>query len=161
MIVIVIMGVIYTLGVTSFPTKGEEEKHLNLLTLKEYLQGLEFETSARFLCLDDCSSCKILLDGEGNTTVDGFIDDSVKVYRYDYLTGIVEVMKEVYFNIEDVQEEVCFSYTVDKQGIGDQVLVEYKEAVYDFTPYLTPTQKYSSLEEALDAKSKLIDAVRK
>ena len=161
MIVIVIMGVIYTLGVTSFPTKEEEVKHLNLLTLKEYLQEQEFEKSARFLCLDDCTSCRVLLDGEGNTTIDSFIDDSIRVYRYDYLTGPMEIMKEVYFNIEDVQEDVCFSYTVNSQGIGDQVLVEYKEEVYDFTPYMTPTIKYASLEEAIDAKRKLIEEVIK
>jgi prepilin-type N-terminal cleavage/methylation domain-containing protein len=161
MVVIVIMGVIYTLGITSFPQRDEEEKHLTLLTLKEYLQGLEFQESAKLLCLDECTSCKILIDGESNTTIESFIDDSIKVYRYDYLSGPMEVMKDVYFNVENIQEDVCFSYKVDKQGIGDQVLVEYKDEVYDFTPYMTPTKKYASLEDAIDAKAKIIEEVIK
>lgn len=156
------MGVIYTLSVKSFPTKEERvAQELTLLTLKEYLTSLEYEQSARIVCLEDCESCSIVVDGESNSTVEGFIDDSVNVYRYDYLTGTQEIMKEAYFNEDDIQKHVCFSYGVDKQGVGDQVLVEYKDAVYDFTHYLEPTQKYISLEEAIDAKEKLIEEVRK
>lgn len=161
MIVIVIMGVIYTLGVTSFPKKEDKVEHLSLLNLKEYLQSLEYEKEVRFLCLDECESCDILVDGDKNTTVESFIDDTVHMYRYDYLLGSVEKRADVYFNTEDVQENVCFSYTVDKQGIGDQVLVEYKDKVYDFSTYLTPTKKYASLDEAIDAKSKLVEEVIK
>jgi len=159
MIVIVIMGVIYTLGVTSFPTKEEEVEHLSLLTLKKYLAGLEYEESAKLLCLDDCKTCKILIDGDSNTTIDSFVDSDIRVYRYDYLTGATEVMRDVYFNIENIQEDVCFSYKVDKQGIGDQVLVEFKEEVYDFTSSIEAVKKYDSLEEAIDAKSSLVQAV--
>ncbi len=162
MIVIVIMGVIYTMSVRSFPTETQKvEEKLSLLNLKEYLKGLEYEKTARIICLDDCQSCDIVIDGEINSTIENFVDDSIHVYRYSYLQGEQEVVKEAYFNERDVQEHVCFSYGVDKKGVGDQVLIEYKNAAYDFTRYLEPTQKYASLEEAVDAKSNLIEEVKK
>ena len=160
MIVIVIMGVVYTLAVTSFPKKGEAAiAQLSLLNLKEYLRSLEYEKSAEILCLDDCQSCDILVDGEKNATIENFLDDSVEVYRYDYRLGPQEIMEKVYFNEEDVQESVCFSYKVDKQGVGDQVLVKFHKSVYDYTHYILPTQKYSSLENAVTVKEKLVEEV--
>lgn len=160
MIVIVIMGVIYTLSVTSFPKQGDEEvTNVDLLSLKKYLTNLEYEENIRVLCLDDCRDCDIIVDGEKHSTIENLVDDNTRVYRYDYLLGSQERMKEVYFNEEDVQEDVCFSYTIDKQGVGDQVLVEFKEEVYDFSTYITDTQKYSSMEECLSAKAQLIEEV--
>ena len=162
MIVIVIMGVIYTLSVKNFPSSEEAKAQgVTLLTLKEYLSALEYEKSARLLCLEDCETCEIFIDGETNSTIEDFIDDSVVVYRYDYLQGAQEIVQDVYFNEDDVQKSVCFSYSVDKQGVGDQVLVKYRDAVYDFTHYIEPTQKYISLEEAINAKEKLIEEVKK
>ena len=159
MIVIVIMGVIYTLSVTSFNQKSEEFKKVTLLNLKEFMQNQKYEKSVRLLCLDDCRSCDFFVDGVKSKTFEDFLDDSVRVYRYEFLSATREVLKDVYFNEEDVQEDVCFSYSIDKQGVGDQVLVEFKESVYDFTTYLTPTKKYTSLESAIEAKEQLIQEV--
>jgi len=159
MIVIVIMGVVYTLSVTALERQGDRAKRVTLLTLKSYLTDLKYERDARLLCLDDCSECDVLVDGEKETSLENFLDDTVRLYHYSYVNGAQEVLKEVYFNKEDVQEDVCFSYKVDKEGVGDQVLVEYKEHFYDFTNYLEPTVKYDSMQELVDAKESKIEEV--
>jgi prepilin-type N-terminal cleavage/methylation domain-containing protein len=159
MIVIVIMGVMYTLSVQSFSNTANKLNKVTLLNLKEYMQGQDYRKSVRFLCLDDCKSCDILIDGVKQNTIENILDDSVLSYIYDFNNGTREALIDVYFNSEGTQEDVCFSYTVDKQGVGDQVLVVYKNNVYDFTTYLSPTKKYSSLESAIDAKEKLIREV--
>lgn len=159
MIVIVIMGVIYTLSVTSFEQRSEELTRVTLHNLKEFMQGQKYEKSVKLLCLDDCTTCDFYVDDIKTKTLEDFLDDSVRVYRYEFLSGTREVLKEVYFNEEDVQEDVCFSYTIDKQGVGDQVLVEFKENVYDFTSYLTPTKKYASMESILEYKEYIIQEV--
>lgn len=161
MIVIVIMGVVYTLSVNSFKSVGEESSSVNLNNLKEYLVSLKAKKNAKILCLDECSSCDILVDGEKKAVLDDFLDDSVVVYRYEYLTGVQEKMKEIYFNEDDVQEDVCFSYSVDSKGVGDQVLVEFREKVYDFTNYFEGTQTYENMQEAIQSKEKLIEEVRR
>jgi len=153
------MGVVYTLSVTSFKAKNEELGRVTLKNLKERLQSFEYEKSVELLCLDDCKSCDVLVDGVKKSEIENFLSDDVRVYRYEYLSGVQEIMKKVYFNEEDVQEDVCFSYFVDKEGVGDQVLVEFNEAVYDFSTYLTPTRRYDSMEDAIEAKEKLMEEV--
>jgi len=159
LIVIVIMGIVYNLSVNSFDKKREDGVNITLETLKEYLQNLEYERDVKLLCFDGCRNCDILVDGIKTKSIDGFLDDSVRSYRYQYLFGVQEVMKDAYFNEDGIQEDVCFSYDIDKNGIGEQILVEFKNSVYDFSTYLSPIQKYSSMEDAIDAKQKLMEEV--
>lgn len=161
MIVIVIMGVVYTLSVNSFKSVSEKSFSVNLSNLKEYLVSLKAKKSAKILCLEDCSSCDILVDGEKKAVLDDFLDESIVVYRYEYLIGVQEITKEIFFNADDVQENVCFSYNVNSKGVGDQVLVEFKENVYDFTNYFEETKKYESVQEAVESKEKLIEEVKR
>jgi len=150
LIVILIIGVVYTLSVGSFEKVKDESKKLTLQNLKEYLQDLPHEKSAEILCLDDCSMCKILVDGKKIRELDDFLDKSVKSYRYDFSYGMVEL---------DKVDDVCFSYEIDKKGVGQQVLVEFKNKFYDYSTYLTPVSIYSSLQEARDAKEQLVQEV--
>ncbi len=153
MIVIVIIGVIYTLAITKLKTFGEEKAKPSLITLKEYLGSFIKEShAAKLICLDDCSECSVYVDGVKEETLENFLDASVRRYRYDFLQGAVEKQEEVFFNEEGIQERVCFSFEVDKNLISDQVMVVYKEKAYDFTTYLTRTQQYDSLEDLVEKK---------
>lgn len=156
MIVIVIIGVVYTLAIQNISKVTQKVSSLHLENLKEYLISLEYKQSASILCLDDCSQCGIYIDGNQIETLENFIDDTIKVYRYDFLYGYIEKEAEVYFNDRDVSEDVCFSYTVDKERVGDQVVVEYKENVYDLSSYFTHTLKYKSLEDVAAYKLDLL-----
>lgn len=158
LIVIVIIGVVYTLAIESFAKASDRSKQVTLLNLKEYLQSIPHEKSVKFLCLDDCSSCDIFVDGEIEEglkgSFDNFLDTSVKVYRYDFYQGMQILTNEIYFNEENIEEDVCFSYTVDKKGIGEQVYIQFNKKVYDYTTYFEKTPVYNSLVDAVDAKEK-------
>ncbi|QOY52838.1 hypothetical protein HUE88_03890 [Candidatus Sulfurimonas baltica] len=161
-IVIVIMGVVYTLSVTNFQNLGGSNTQVSLKNLKEYLYNIPHTKSVELLCLDNCLRCSVLVDSKeyiSTTPFDDIIDDTIRVYRYDFYTGIQEQSKKVYFNSEDVQEDVCFSYSVDKRGIGEQVIVEFKDKVYDFSTYLSSTSVYDSLEEVVEFKDVLAQEV--
>lgn len=138
LIVIMIIGVVYTLAISSFQKIGDESKKVNIENLKEYLQNFPHAKSSKILCLDDCSKCDILVDGEVEKTLDNFLDKNVKVYRYNFLQGMFEQKKEVYFNKEGIEKDVCFSYEVDKKGVGGQVFVVLNQSVYDFSTYFEP-----------------------
>ena len=150
LIVILIIGIVYTISIGNFEKVKNKTTKLTLANLKEYLQSLPHERSAELLCLDDCRECKVLIDGETFKELDNFLDKSVKSYRYDFSYGMIEVEK---------QNDICFSYGVDKKGVGQQVIVEYKKQFYDFSTYLSPVSVYSSLQEATDAKENLIQEV--
>jgi len=84
LIVILIIGIVYTISVGNFKKVKDDSVKLTLGNLKEYLQTLPYEKSAEILCLDDCSECNILVDGESVKKIDDFLDKSVKSYRYDF-----------------------------------------------------------------------------
>ncbi|MEN4045222.1 type II secretion system protein [Sulfurimonas sp. NWX367] len=160
MIVIVIMGVVYTLVIGSFKKLSEKSTNLSLKNLKEFLQSYPHKESAKFVCLDNCKNCFVLIDGKKqDIRIKNFLDESVQVYRYDFDLGAMQKENTGYFNQENIEENVCFSYEVDGDGVGDQVLVEYKNNVYDFTPYFEPPQVYSSVEEAVNAKQDLMTKI--
>lgn len=159
MIVVVIIGVVYTLAITNFHTKKEGEEVLNLVNLQESMRSLAHSQSVRFLCLDDCARCEMFVDGKSYATYKDMLDSSVKSYRFDPLTGLQEAQNDLYFNENGVEERVCFSYTIDKSGVGEQLLVEFKKKIYDFTDYIGGTKIYDSLDAAVEAKNKLIQEV--
>lgn len=161
MIVIVIIGVVYTLAITNFTKINDDSSKLTLSNLKEYLLNTPHTKSVKLLCLDDCSECDVLVDGEKLQTVEDFLDESVLVYKYDFSYGFMEAQKEVFFNSDEVEENVCFSYEIDKNGVGDQVLIEFKEKFYDMSTYLTKTPVYSSMQDAVEARESLQREVKR
>jgi len=153
MIVIVIMGVVYTLAVGKLQTFGEQKAEPTLGNLKEYLLSFTKDAkNARLLCLDECRDCDIYVDDVKTATIEDFLESEVEVYRYDFLQGPILKKEDVFFNEEDVQERVCFSFSVSRNMVADQVIVVYKNKAYDYTTYFTPTRVYDSLEEAVDVK---------
>ena len=160
LIVIMIIGIVYTFVVGNFNRVVQQRTKLNLENLKEYLTALKYEKSAKLLCLDDCSSCEIRIDGKVFNTLDDFLNENVRTYRYDFLYGYTEKEQEVYFNTDDIEEDVCFSYEVDNMGVGSQVLVEFGEKFYDYSSYFTKTKVYNSIGEAQDAREDLMREAR-
>ena len=154
MIVIVIIGLVYTLAITKLKSVSEEKVEPNFVNLKEYLGSFikEDAKSARVVCLDDCSECSVYVDGVKKETFESFFDESVAIYRYDFLQGAVKKQDAVYFNDENVQESVCFSFSMYKNNISEQVIVTYKEKAYDYTTYFEKTPMYDSLEDLVEAK---------
>jgi hypothetical protein len=92
--------------------------------------------------------------------VKSFFDDSVGSYTYDYLRGMTQKKLDVFFDKDDVQKDVCFSFGVTPQGISDQILVVFKEKTYDYTNYFSDVDIYNSMQDAIDAKEQLIEKVK-
>jgi len=154
MIVIVIVGVVYTLAVSKLQNISQQKIVPSFANLKEYLHSFlqEQTKEARLLCLDDCSECSVYVDGFKKVSFDSFFDSSVEIYRYDFLQGSQSVELPTFFDEDSLEQRVCFSFSVDKNMIADQVIVVYKERAYDYTTYFTQTPVYESLSELIEAK---------
>ncbi len=163
LIVILIIGVVYTLAVSNIQSLKDDKVKPNLLNLKNYLTSLSYESSVKLMCLDKCNDCSIYIDEKLNkeysSEFDNFLDSSVKTYRYDFNLGMINLKNKIYFNLRDSEEEICFSYEVDKKGVGTQVIVEYKGYIYDFTQYFTDTMRYYSLNDVITVKEEQIQKV--
>ena len=165
MIVIVIIGVVYTLVITKLHVYQKEENKLSLQTLKPFLAKIAKEQDgiAKLICIDGCKECFIYVGKTKVASLENFLktdDGTVAVYRYDYLNGMTQKDPDVFFNKENVQEDVCFSFSVDKNRVSDQVFVVYQDKVFDYTNYFSDVDKYDSLEEAQEAQEKIIEEVK-
>jgi len=162
MIVIVIMGVIYTLVITKLKSYNETQEALQLETFKPNLGVLakEFHTKVKLFCFDDCSKCAIFANGKKLKEVSSLFEDTPELYKYNYLNGMEEKKMDVLFDADDVEQDVCFSFGVDEDGVSDQVIVKYKEKVYDYSNYFSDVDIYDTLEEVIDAKEKIIEKVK-
>ncbi len=154
LIVIVIIGVVYTLAISNFSKLIDKGDRVRLDTLKEYLLSLQYKKEARLLCFDDCSECAVYLDGTKTQKMKGLIDRSVHIYRYENLYGFVEKEPEVYFTPNGTEKSVCFSYKVDNNKIGDQILIESKGKYYDMSTYFEQTPIYDSIQAAQNVREK-------
>jgi len=140
------------MAVTNFSRLSDESKNIDLKNLKNYMINTRHESSVKVICLDDCSECNLFVFGIKTQALDPFVDDSVRVYMYEYIYGFTKHEFEYAFNIDNVEENICFSYKIDENGVGDQVLIEFKDKFYDFSPYFTTIQLFSSLSDANDAR---------
>lgn len=150
LIVVLIMGIIYTISVGSFKNIKNKNQKLTLSGLKVYLQNVPHSKNVRLLCGNECLKCTVFSDGKKYDEIKSFLDKSVKSYRYDFSYGMVELEKD---------NDTCFSYTLNKDGVGEQIFVEFKDKVYDFSSYLGKTPVYDSIADALEAKESLIREV--
>ena len=149
---IVIIGVVYTLAISKIkaPIKKTVQKP-TLLTLKSYLLGfMQDGKRVSLVCDDTCKECTIYRDNKKLSTVKSFVDASVESYRYDFFLGAIALPKR----------ESCFRFSVDREGVSDQVFVLYKEKAYDYMNYFEKPKSYDSLEDAVAAKEQVAEAVQ-
>jgi len=152
MIVIVIIAIVYTLAIVEIkaPMKKTAQKP-TLLTLKSYLLHFAKDGErASVICDNMCKKCTIYRDHKKLFTIKSFINASVESYRYDFFSGAIALPKH----------KSCFSFSVNKDGVSDQIIVLYKGRAYDYTNYFKKTKVYHSLADAVAAKVKLQEAVQ-
>jgi prepilin-type N-terminal cleavage/methylation domain-containing protein len=155
LIVVVIIGVVYTLVIPNFESLKEKKQALTLGSLKAFLGTIPHERRVDFYCIDECRECFIRSDGkrvkEYDNLFDSFLDSSVKMYTYNQREGFLEIEKQLYFKDEHTYEELCFAYTLDKTRGGGIVFVSFGEKIYDFTSAFVQEQTYPSLDAAQQA----------
>jgi prepilin-type N-terminal cleavage/methylation domain-containing protein len=163
LIVVLIVGVVYTLAISNFENVKEGRTKPTLLNLKQKLDAMDSSNQAKLICLDDCKNCTLWIDGKKDANAskefEDFLDEQVKMYRYDTNFGLMSLQEKVFFNEEGQDEQICFSLSVDKNGVSEQVIVEYKDRFYDFTPYFKPPQVYMSSSELTQIKEHLTQEV--
>ncbi len=159
LIVVVIVGLVYSLAISNFENVKQDKIKPTLLNLKSYLDKLDKTDFAELICLDNCKSCYLYvdeeLDGSASEEFEDFFENEPRLYRYDFNYGLVDLQNKVFFNSEGVDEQICFSISVDKNGVSEQVVVEYKDKFYDFSPYFTDTKVYSSASKLREYREEL------
>jgi prepilin-type N-terminal cleavage/methylation domain-containing protein len=157
LIVIVIMGVVYTLGVENLQklSPTAQEKKLSLQNLKNFLLQYDFAQEARIVCIDTCSECRVILDKKEQKSVPRLFQKTPVLYHFDPVVGYETTEAVPYFDEEGVEHDTCFSYTLLKNGVGEQLVVEVPGGVYDLGAYFD-TGVYESMERFKENKEALL-----
>jgi len=149
LIVVVIIGIVYSLSLDSIKSLTEK-KQFSLKDLKNYMKSIPYTEKVKIVCLKGNEKCTIYVDSEKYEERKLFSDENIETYRYDFSYGMVKL---------EMDEDSYFSYTMDKNGAGQQIFVKYQNRVYDFTTYLGNIPIYNSLEEAQSSKEILIQEI--
>ena len=150
LIVVLIIGVIYTLAVNNLSKIEEHKEHITLANLKLFLQKIPHDKAVDFVCIRECTRCYVFADGEKleeyDKVFDNLLDSSVESYFYTPRNGFELVNEKVLFIDENNYENVCFSYHIDAASKGEELFVLYNQRVYDFSRAFN-TKVYKSLDE--------------
>lgn len=162
MIVIMIIGVVYTLVISKLKSVNEEKITPSFLHLKEYLlREAKDAKSVTIRCFDDCKECAIYSDDTKIKEIESWFATPPSIYRYDALQGAVAAQEQVFFNSEGVEESLCFSFSVARDGISEQVIILDKERAYDYRdPFSMQARVYEQLSDFIDENEKLIQEVK-
>lgn len=159
MIVVVIMGVVYSLALGSFKRAKENPFTLSIKNFREYLYTFYQKNKVELICIDRCKVCAVYVDAEKVKELTPLFDDSARFYSFDPLLGTRELAFSSLFDKDGREEEVCFRYSIYPDGVSDEMMLEYKDRVYDQPSYFGKSVMYYSIEEAIEEKRELLDKV--
>lgn len=148
LLVVVIIGVIYGLVISSMKKINNKEEHLDFVTLPAYLQSLYQQNHVALVCLDNCKRCLLTVDGEVLKEVTPFMKEvrGLRFWHYDANTGARELQFTSFFDEDDREFDVCFRYEIFKDGSSTEMIVETRNDVYDYRGLTHKVEHYSSLQ---------------
>lgn len=109
------------------------------------------------ICIKECQECYIFLGNEKIKT------DAIKgnVVSYGFVNGHFEELEFFAPKYFELHEKICFKYQVDSSNnLGDELLVNYQDAFYYFSPYFNETMMYKELSEAQNHYKELLGKLK-
>lgn len=159
MIVIIIIGIVYTLALANFKTPKQNRQKLSLKNLTSVMKSFSHKKSVEFLCLNECRQCIMLVDGKKEASYDNFFTTKPKIYRFSQTQGLTPVHPGIYFDKDAVAHNICFSVNINNKNIPSDIIVAYKHKVYDIGNVIGGTKIYNSLDAYTSGQNSLRQAV--
>jgi prepilin-type N-terminal cleavage/methylation domain-containing protein len=153
MIVVVIIGVIYSLILSNFHTK-KQVKILKIEDIKEALLPL-WSKGKRidFYLYDSCQKSAIFLNEVYQETKEIEIPlkrfQSIELYKPD-MRGEAQKVTFTPIMIDNKLHKVCFKYSIFPNGSNSSYLLKKDNKFYIFYPYFQDVNTTDELSEAID-----------
>jgi prepilin-type N-terminal cleavage/methylation domain-containing protein len=150
LLVVVLIAVIYGIFVHKLSRTSETANldKLSLSNLKKELSNLPFYDKAELICLEPCESCEIYLDDKPiKQEVISLFKVSPNVYKNNRF-GQMEHVRFMPIAIKENElRDVCFRYTLYRNGSGSHIAVEHNSKYYLFDPVKYSVQVTSSISD--------------
>ncbi len=149
LLVVVIIGVVYSLVIGSMRHINNKESHLDFQSLPAFVKTLYQRNHVAFTCVDNCRSCALYVDGKKVKDVTPFMRDerTLRFWHFDANQGTQELLFTPIFDEDDREFDVCFNYEIFKDGSSTEMIVETKKESYDYRGTEHPVMVYDSLSE--------------
>lgn len=148
-LVIFIIGVIYTLVGVGFNSFENSEQKLSLQNLKyNLLQNKDLKLPFEFVCFDSCKKCVVLVDNK--VVADEFeiaLDEHLEIMNIDKM-GNFERFEHRNRFINNQLEKVCFEFKIYENGSSDKLLIKNFDKFYIFHSFFGDVNITSSEEDA-------------
>ena len=149
LLVVVIIGVIYGLVISSMKRINNKEENLSFKTLPTFLETLFQQNHVAFVCVDNCKKCAVYIDNEKVRDIEPFMRDerTLRFWHYDANLGTQELRFSSLFDEDEREFDVCFRYEIFEDGSSTEMIVETKNKSYDYHGLLNRVDVYDSLQE--------------
>lgn len=155
LIVIVIITSSYLL-IIPFLNQNKVQ-HFEFKKLKNYLVSVNPSSKVTLVCIKECQECYIFTGSEKIKT--DVIQSDIVSYRFK--NGHYEEVGFFAPEYFEPHEKVCFKYQVDAtNNLGDELLVQYQDVFYSFSPYFNETVTYQYLSEAQSHYKELLNKLK-
>lgn len=152
MIVIVIIGIVYVLALTSIKSHSDKKESLTLRTLPKFMESIHSHDELFLTCIDNCKACYLFRDGEFEDEIDPFIDEDIRIYKYDVNLGTNEIHYTPFFDEEGREFDVCFRYELSPEGVHSEMAVESESGVIAYPSYFGEVREYKKIEDYIEAE---------
>ena len=149
LLVVVIIGVVYGLVISSMKKLNNKEARLDFETLPSFLSTFHQQNDVALICTDNCRKCALFIDGEEVKEIKPFMKEERRLnfWRFDANLGTQELRFTPMFDEDDREFDVCFRYEIFIDGSSSEMIVETKKRSYDYRGLLHSVETYPSLQE--------------
>lgn len=149
LIVIILIGLIYGLFVSSLHNKEIKSDAISLLSMKKTLSQQTFKNKSEIICLEPCKECFIYNDNEKSEVKPfSLFKTPPKVYKKDYYGRLEQREFLPLFTKEDLQQDICFRFSLFNNGSSSHYIVEADEKFYVFPAYMNDINETATLSDA-------------
>jgi len=161
MLVVLIVGIVYAMGLSSFkPPKTKELDTFTLMTLPKFLRDSYKLSDAKLVCFEPCGKCGVVVDGQWQEDeVDLFPSSEVKSYSLD-TQGYANDLEFAPADMEDAYRQACFILHKHPNGAIDPIVLESEGRFIYYRAAYEEAQSYESLSAIQDEYQKQSSTIR-
>jgi len=148
MLVVVIIGIVYAMALSSFKTpEAKDLESVSLMSLPKYLRENFSLQDAKLVCFEPCGRCGVLVDGQWQEDeIELFTSSEVKSYTID-IEGFSSESEFPPYDINDGYRQACFVLHKASNGAIDPIILENEGSFIYYKAAYEEVEKYASLSE--------------
>jgi len=153
-VVILLIGVVFSLVLSSYANKKIDTKLLTVKDMPNYVFELSLsESSTLYIYGQKCDKGVLALDTKSYKELPNFgFNQEYKVHKRDK-DNQLENIDFAEIKIDKKIENICFKLEFEKSRFLDKFIVSFSDKHYMFSPFYQEVESFSSFEEAKKAYS--------